>query len=195
MEIALLMHYFTENKSEFKKLEISREEFDTFKGLVLSTITQTISGYHQDQQRKRRALELYDEIYDIPIRNDHQFPKAIGGSASSVFSFVATVNYDLVLEIYGTQTRVAGVPKFYANRGFKGTLGDVPVLDIAGIRQGDRNPDYIKLHGSIDWWQNDSGQIIASLEGQGNPFEILTKRTIIYPIYEKHVTIRGIFIA
>jgi N12 class adenine-specific DNA methylase len=71
---ALLMHYFIENISKFKKLGISREEFDRFKRLVLSTITQTISGYHQDQQRKRRALEMYDEIYNISIRNDHQFP-------------------------------------------------------------------------------------------------------------------------
>jgi hypothetical protein len=184
---ALLMHYFTENISEFKKLEISREEFHKFKGLVLSAITQTINGYHQDQQRKRRALQLYDEIYNISIRNDHQFPNAMGKAASSVFSFVATVNYDLVLEIYGRQTHVAGVPKFFTSRGFKDKDG-MQLLDIPGIRGGDHNPNYIKLHGSIDWWQNDSQQIMSSLVGPENPFETLTERTIIYPIYEKHVT-------
>jgi hypothetical protein len=94
----------------------------------------------------------------------------------------------LTLEIYGTKTSIAGVPKFVTSRGFKSIVGGIPVLDIAGIREGEQNPSYVKLHGSIDWWQNDSGQIIASLEGQENLFEILTERTIIYPIYEKHVT-------
>jgi tetratricopeptide (TPR) repeat protein len=63
-------------------------------------------------------MHLYDEMYNIPIRNDHQFPNATGGIALQVLTFVATVNYDLVLEIYGTQTNIAGVPKFIKSRGF-----------------------------------------------------------------------------
>jgi hypothetical protein len=30
--------------------------------------------------------------------------------------------------------------------------------------------------------------VISSLVGLENPFEVLTERTIIYPIYEKHIT-------
>ena len=54
---ALLMHHFTENVNEFRKLTISKEEFQGFKDLVSSTITQAICGYHQDQERKRRAMQ------------------------------------------------------------------------------------------------------------------------------------------
>ena len=61
---ALLMHHFTENVNEFRKLTISREEFQGFKDLVSSTITQAICGYNQDQERKKRAMKLYDEIYN-----------------------------------------------------------------------------------------------------------------------------------
>ena len=78
-------------------------------------------------------MRLYDEIYNIPIRNDHQFPNATGELALQVFSFVANVNYDLVLEIYGTQTNVAGVPKFFKSRGFMDN--GIQVLNIHGIRQ------------------------------------------------------------
>ena len=97
-------------------------------------------------------MQLYDEIYNIPIRNNHQFPNATGGTALQIFS--STVNYDLVLEIYGRQTNVAGVPKFFTSRGFKDDDG-IQVLNIPMIREGSNNPDYIKLHGSIDWWLDD----------------------------------------
>ena len=41
---ALLMHHFTKNVNEFRKLTISKEEFEGFKDLVSSTITQAICG-------------------------------------------------------------------------------------------------------------------------------------------------------
>lgn len=95
----LLMHHFTENISEFRNLAIPKEQFQQFKDLVLSTITQAICGYNQDQERKKRAMKLYDEIYNIPIRNDHKFRNMTGGIALQVFSCVATTNYDLVLVV------------------------------------------------------------------------------------------------
>jgi hypothetical protein len=52
----LLMHHFTENISEFRNLAIPKEEFQQFKDLVLSTITQAICGYHQDQERNHSAF-------------------------------------------------------------------------------------------------------------------------------------------
>jgi hypothetical protein len=183
----LLMHHFTENISEFRNLAIPKEQFQQFNDLVLSTITQAICGYNQDQERKKRAMKLYDEIYNIPIRNDHQFPNATGGTALQIFSFVATVNYDLVLEIYGRQTKVAGVPKFFKSRGFVEDNG-IEVLNIPGIMERSNNPNYIKLHGSIDWWLDASQRVTSSIVGQENPFVVLKERTIIYPIYEKHIT-------
>ena len=100
---------------------------------------------------------------------------------------MATVNYDLVLEIYDIQTSVAGVQKFFKSRGFMDDNG-IKVLNIPGMREGRNNPNYIKLHGSIDWWLDDSQRVVRSLVGPENPFVVLTERTIIYPIYEKHIT-------
>lgn len=100
---------------------------------------------------------------------------------------MATVNYDLVLEIYRTQTNVAGVPKFIKSRGFVDDNG-IQVLNTPGLMHGGNNPNYIKLHGSIDWWLDDSQRAISSLVGPENPFVVLKERTMIYPIYEKHIT-------
>ena len=41
---ALLMHHFTENVNEFRKLTMLKEEFEGFKDVVSSTITQAICG-------------------------------------------------------------------------------------------------------------------------------------------------------
>lgn len=64
---ALLMHHFSENVNEFKRLAISDEELRGFKELVLSTLTQAIWAYNLDQKRKKRATQLYDEILTYPL--------------------------------------------------------------------------------------------------------------------------------
>src|SRR5690349_10574253 len=101
---ALLMHHFVTNIDEFRRLEISKDQYHAFKESVLSAITNAIYRYNQDKERKLRAVELYDEIFSMAITHDHKFPNAKGGISEPVFNFVATVNYDLVLEVYGRQT-------------------------------------------------------------------------------------------
>jgi hypothetical protein len=184
---ALLMHYFVENIEQFRRLYITGEEFQAFKEAVLSTLSYTITKYNQNRDLKLQARQLYDEIYNMAIKNNHIFPNATGGNATPLFNFVTTVNYDLVLEIYGRQTEVPGVPKFFTNRGFIDESG-IPVLNISGIREGSIVPQYIKLHGSIDWWLTDQQKVVSTLAGPDNPFEVLTDRTIVYQIYEKYVT-------
>jgi SIR2-like domain len=63
----------------------------------------------------------------------------------------------------------------------------VLMYKIQEITQGIVEPEYIKLHGSIDWWLTEQGTITRSLAKE-NPFEVLTDRTMIYPIYEKFVS-------
>jgi hypothetical protein len=182
---ALLMYNFVRTDHEFKRLEISNEEFQDFKKAVTSTISQVIGRYRSSQQQASIARLLYDELYDLSIRHDHQFPNALGPLTTGIVNVVATVNYDLVLEIYSTQTNIAVIPKFL-RRGFKSTNGS-DVLAINEITQGAMDLEYIKLHGSIDWWLNDQGKVVRSTE-QNNPFEVLIDRTMIYPIYEKFVS-------
>jgi SIR2-like domain len=185
---ALLMHHFVRNTDKFEGLKVTDEEFRSFKQSVASTLSTVISAYYTSEERKSRAMQLYDELFNMPIRNNHVFPNALGGNALPIFKFVATVNYDLVLEIYGRKSNVPGVPKFLTRRGFVEDNG-VQVLNIPAIREGDLEPEYIKLHGSIDWWwSRDQRKVISVPDGPGNPYEVLADRTIIYPIYEKHVT-------
>jgi hypothetical protein len=183
---ALLMYNFVSTDHEFRQLEIFNDEFQNFKECVASTISQVIGRYRYSQPQKSTARRSYDEIYDLSIRHNHQFPNALGLLTTGIFNVVATVNYDLVLEIYSTQTDIAVIPKFLKRRGFKSTEG-LDVLAINEITQGVMDLEYIKLHGSIDWWLNDKGKVVLSME-QNNPFEVLIDRTMIYPIYEKFVS-------
>ena len=96
------------------------------------------------------------------------------------------MNYDLILEIYMGETTVPGVPKFLTERGFKKHAG-IEVLNLDGIRDGSMELDYIKLHGSIDWWLDDKRRIIVS-HVPDFPYAKLSERIMLYPIYEKYVT-------
>jgi hypothetical protein len=179
---AILMHHFVANNDEFRQLEISNDEFQNFKETVASTLSDVIGRYgygDRSNEQKSTAIQLYDGLFAIPARNNNQFPNALRHMTAGIFNVVATVNYDLVLEIYNRS-------RFLTRSGFK-SEGGVDILQIQEITQGSVIPEYIKLHGSIDWWLNEQGMIVRSLH-RDNPFEELTDRSMIYPIYEKFVS-------
>jgi hypothetical protein len=49
------------------------------------------------------------------------------------------------------------------------------------------NVNYLKLHGSLDWWKRDDRKIVIS---SGKPMfgEKLIDQIMIYPIYEKYIS-------
>jgi hypothetical protein len=148
---AILMHHFVANNDEFRQLEISNDEFKEFKESVANIISEVIGKYRSNDQ-KSIATRLYDELFAIPAKNNNQFPDALRQMTTGIFDVVATVNYDLVLEIYNR-------PKFLTRRGFENHYG-IDILNIEGLTQGYKDLGYIKLHGSIDWWVNEQGMIV-----------------------------------
>ena len=100
--------------------------------------------------------------------------------------FRATTNYDLVLEIYGNESNLPGVHRVLTERGFLREPG-IDALNMVGMRERTIDLSYIKLHGSIDWWYTAEGKIILNM-GSENPYQVLTDRTMVYPIYEKHIS-------
>jgi hypothetical protein len=93
----------------------------------------------------------------------------------------------MVLELFFHNRSKNGVPvPNFDRRGFKQENG-IRYLDLSGIINEQNKPEYVKLHGSIDWWQNESGNIVESYP-QANLYENLIRRLIIYPIYEKHIS-------
>jgi SIR2-like domain len=60
-------------------------------------------------------------------------------------------------------------------------------LDLQYLRDSATNVNYLKLHGSLDWWKRDDGKIVIS---SGKPMfgEKLIDQIMIYPIYEKYIS-------
>lgn len=153
----------------------------------LRTNPQILIKYNQ------KGIITYFILYEFPIRNNYHFTDSLNNEVNDVFRTVATLNYDLVLELYDkdseNQKRLATALQFFKKRGFD--EGDPPKLNIRKIlthdfQSGDRI-EYINLHGSIDWWKDNHNNIYQDFKGD-NPIVKLRGRNIIYPVYEKSVS-------
>lgn len=84
---------------------------------------------------------------------------ATGGKVNHIFDYIATTNYDLVVETYANENENRS--HYSIQRGFKVIpKGIGSYLDLPSLRQN--FPNYLKLHGSIDWWKRDDGMIVIS---------------------------------
>jgi hypothetical protein len=180
------------NKVIYNDLSITNEEFYNFKETTNEIIVETIRSYERDNERKNLAKDLYDELFRIQFRHLTQFRDAQGGNVNNVFHVCATLNYDQVLELYDDQTfhsRESPIkPHFSTSRGFDNDRNSrIHKLDLRRILSGEKQVEYIKLHGSTDWWIDEHNNIIESFS-QDNPFTNLIDRQIIYPIYEKYIS-------
>jgi hypothetical protein len=106
---------------------------------------------------------------------------------------VTTLNYDLVLELYSTdsvgENRLSTILNFFGQRGFNNN--NPLMLELTKILNQQLHPneriEYLKLHGSIDWWLGEDNNIYHDFTGQ-NPLIRLRERMMIYPIYEKYIS-------
>lgn len=189
----ILMHNLLSNNNEFYNLQISQQEFSDFETIVETEIVSSINSYSYDRTRRRTAKNLYDDLFAIPIRSNSRFLNASGNNVTNVFNMVTTLNYDLVLELYSNDSvgedRLSTTLDFFRQRGFNNN--NPSMLDLTNILNQQLYPnnriEYLKLHGSIDWWRGDDNNIYHDFSGQ-NPFMQFTERTIIYPIYEKYIS-------
>ena len=76
----ILMHNLLSYNNEFNSLQISQQEFSNFERIVETVIVNSINTYNNDRIRRQRAKNLYDELFKIPIRNNHQFLNASGNN-------------------------------------------------------------------------------------------------------------------
>ena len=186
--VGILMHTLLESDDAFSNFKISEEDFRSFQKTVADKIFSVIDAYNRNEEKKIKAKKLYDKLYEFQRDNNTNVLNALGGNSYSIFDLVATLNYDLVLENYSRNRRHndVAIPHFVDRRGLKMVEG-LNYLNLSEIKNGDTKLQYIKLHGSIDWWENEDGRIIEYYH-DFNPYENLRKRLIIYPIYEKHIS-------
>ena len=190
----VLMNNLLNDNNEFNSLQISQSEFSDFEQIVKDVIVNSINAYNDDDNRRQRAKNLYDELFKIKIRNNHQILNGAGNNVYNVFNTVTTLNYDLVLELYSNdsdgENRLSTTLNFFEQRGLNHHRSP-PMLELTKILNQQLHPneriEYLKLHGSVDWWLGEDNNIYHDFTGQ-NPLIRLRDRMIIYPIYEKYIS-------
>lgn len=62
---AVIMDDLLENNESLRSLQITEEEFLEFQQIVSETIFSVMNNYRDDQTNRRRAIELYDNLFEI----------------------------------------------------------------------------------------------------------------------------------
>ena len=186
----ILMDTLLLDNRTYNELVVTNIELASFKEITHNTIVNTITQYEKNNERRNLARKLYDELFRIPLNYSDRFQNARGGQVFNAFNVVATLNYDQVLELYDNDTSGESPtkPNFLTERGFD-NKGHPRLykLKLREILLGEKEIQYIKLHGSTDWWIDDNNNIVQSFH-QDNPLAKFKERQIIYPIYEKYIS-------
>ncbi len=61
-------------------------------------------------------------------------------------------------------------------------------LDLAYLRTRSKDIHYLKLHGSLDWWERSDKKIVLSDSEKPLYGEKLVNHIMIYPVYEKYIS-------
>jgi hypothetical protein len=138
-----------------------------------------------------RAHEYYRKSFEFEKSLAIDYVNGVDKRPSKqIFAHTATTNYDLVLERYerACEIDIDRFPsKHFLRRGFKRPYDEAELCLRPGLVN--ENVEYLKLHGSIDWWIRERGNTIVVRESQNSLMgETYHKRLIIYPVYEKIVS-------
>lgn len=137
------------------------------------------------------AQSYYDDLFEFAKRirsnPDHQL----------LFHQIVTTNYDLVIErcsqLNSAIPSTTGFIQDQLTREFFLPLDQV----ILGYGSPNLSIQYLKLHGSINWWIRESDKrIVQRNERRASTTlmgETYSERLMIYPIYEKYVSIDPYF--
>lgn len=155
---------------------LNEEEMKRIRTLVGKGITSGCSKFDRS-----KATKYYRELFE--------FEKEMRGAGRRrLFSPTATTNYDTVFEQCARENS-----DINAKAGFRDIDGErtLPVEKI--IEDGYHEIEYLKLHGSINWWIRDRDKRIVE-RNEGQPIKIslmgetYNDQLMIYPIYEKYVS-------
>lgn len=164
----------------------TRDEYRMIRTDVEKNIADSCNqcNFHLANQLYSRLFSLDSSLVTTSLVNAlNEHPREL------LFKHIVTTNYDLVLERYdlnGVQP-----PKHCMRRAFTrgGYEWNEPYLDVDNSEYKLDNIQYLKLHGSTDWWIRSRDNKIVARE---SPISLLGEsylgRQMIYPAYDKHVS-------
>jgi hypothetical protein len=182
---AIFLNAFLD-EGKLSRVLINQDNFAEIKAIVENVITNSLI-----RDTQATAKKYYQDLFQIS--KDVPEYKTNSGFTSQppLFDHIVTTNYDRVIEnlyedIHGRPPRM----------GFERDIktGEY-YLDIDGIANGryqyngNNHIEYLKLHGSIDWWIRGSDKRIIqrehniSLRGEQYPEQLM-----VYPVYEKYIS-------
>lgn len=175
-----------EHKDLVNSIKRSAGEINELKSTTLKQIANLLGN-----PNSKKAKDRYDELFSL---NNQGLTKknANGTTVYNIFDHIVTTNYDLALERYAR-----GHPfwsMFLTDRGFqKIPSEETKFLDLVYLRTNFKDIHYLKLHGSLDWWERDDKKIILS--DSENPMYggTLIEQLMIYPVYEKYISMEPFF--
>jgi len=154
---------------------LNTDEVNAFKDKVAQILQRELHIESKDKVRVNKITSLYDDLFDFI-------------DAEYYFSSVVTTNYDNTFEIFSTiskQNEYKKIKKYINERGFK---HDGSSEKFCLHTDPDTNVSFLKLHGSLDWWIDESAREIT-LSQTGDLYgKDLGKRLMIYPIHDKYIS-------
>ena len=160
------------NKNEIGKLDVN--EFNEFKDKVATTFIENLKINSKNKKLVDKITNSYNELLNISML------------PTDIFSIIVTTNYDNTIEVFAENTTTDKFKDYLKFRGFESYYGGVSRFYIhqnpgMGIR-------FLKLHGSLDWWVNESQTEITLNESGESYGKNLGKRLMIYPIQDKYIS-------
>lgn len=166
--------------------QIGAQDLTKIRKMIGKVITTNVKTYRKDKAKKH-----YQDLFQIPADLNHKY-RTLAGMATHppLFAHIVTTNYDRVIEnfyedINGNPPRIGFIVDEKTQERYLDTEGIIS----AKYQTSNTHIEYLKLHGSIDWWIRNSDKRIVqrehprSLRGERYPEQLM-----IYPVYEKHIS-------
>ena len=158
----------------------NEQEINRIRSIVGEVITSSCNNFDEE-----KATRYYHDLFE--------FEETFKQGRTRLFSHTVTTNYDLVFERCAKKNW--DIPARTGFRRDPNTEENHLPLQKIILGEGqyhDKEIEYLKLHGSINWWIRDSDkQIVERNERQPGTSlmgESYKEQLMIYPVYEKYVS-------
>jgi SIR2-like domain len=159
------------------------DRIEKIRSIVEEVITESCTKFSHD-----KAIKCYRDLFECEKELRHRYVNALGNlSRISIFTPVVTTNYDLVLE----ELRDDLEQEF--STGFKKESEEresyLQIEEIMRCEIPQHNLQYLKLHGSINWWIRDRDKKVVQRDSATSlTREKYKDRLMVYPVYEKYIS-------
>jgi hypothetical protein len=158
------------NKDNLGKIEYT--ELIEFKDKVAKTFIDNLKITADNKELIKKITDYYTKLL---TSENFQY---------NIFQKIVTTNYDNIIEVFSQGTSNQYFKKFLKYRGFS----EDTLPEFILHKNPNYVPSFLKLHGSLDWWIDETKTEITLSESNESYGKHLGERLMIYPIHEKYIS-------